>query len=216
MRMSKRIPACIALALLAGAMAPVVAEGQLAAVQVRDKKVELSNDMRKLWEDHVFWTRLFIVSAIGNLPDFEPTTNRLLKNQNDIGDAMKPFYGNEAGDELTNLLRNHVVAAGDVVAAARDKKQDLLKAASDRWYANADSIATFLNQANPTHWKSDEMKSMMKDHLDMTLDETTQRLQGNHKVEIETYDRVRDQALKLADMLTDGILMQFPDRFAAK
>src|SRR5688572_12154878 len=56
------------------------------------KQMALHNAMRKLWEDHIAWTRLFIVSAAADLPDKAATTERLLQNQTDIGNAIKPYY----------------------------------------------------------------------------------------------------------------------------
>jgi hypothetical protein len=72
--------------------------------------------MRKLWEDHITWTRLAIISLTTDSPDAEATVGRLLQNQADIGDAVKPFYGEAAGNELTRQLRLHIRIAADVVA----------------------------------------------------------------------------------------------------
>ena len=80
--------------------------------------VRFRNQMRKLWEDHIVWTRQFIVSAATeaeNLPDTGPTVDRLLANQSDIGNAIKPFYGDAAGDALTALLREHILGAADLI-----------------------------------------------------------------------------------------------------
>ena len=173
--------------------------------------------MRKLWEDHITWTRLFIVSAAteaGNLPDLGPTVDRLLANQTDIGDAIKPFYGDAAGDQLTALLREHILTAADLVAAAKAGDGDAVAAASVAWYANADEIATFLSEANPKHWPLEEMKAMMREHLDLTLQEAVARLQGRYADDIAAYEKVHVAILEMADMLSDGIVAQFPSGFA--
>jgi hypothetical protein len=80
---------------------------------------DFRNAMRKLWEDHITWTRLYIVSATADLPDKDATTQRLLQNQTDIGNAIKPFYGDAAGTKLTALLKDHILIAADLVAAAK-------------------------------------------------------------------------------------------------
>ncbi|MFB3910523.1 MAG: hypothetical protein ACE15D_19200 [Candidatus Eisenbacteria bacterium] len=170
------------------------------------------NDMRKLWEDHITWTRMYIVSAAADLPDLGATANRLLANQEDIGTAIKPFYGDAAGEQLTSLLRSHILTAADLISAAKAGNTDGTQKASVRWYANADSIASFLNGANPQNWPLDDMKQMMKDHLDLTLEEAVDRLHGDYEGDIAAYDKVHDEILKMADMLSDGILAQFPDR----
>jgi hypothetical protein len=85
--------------------------------------------------------------------------------------------------------------------------------ASARWYANADDIATFLNAANPENWPLDEMKAMMKEHLDLTLAEATARLNSQWDTDIATYDLIHLQILEMADMLSSGIIEQFPKQF---
>jgi hypothetical protein len=189
---------------------PVPAEtGALPASQVAFREA-----MRKLWEDHITWTRLFIVDFAAGSPETDATTQRLLQNQVDIGDAIKPYYGEAAGDKLTDLLKQHILGAADVLAAAKAGDTAKIDAASQRWYANADEIATFLSDANPTAWPRDEMKAMMKTHLDDTLAEAVAHLKGDWPADIAAYDTVHRQILEMADMLSTGIISQFPEKFA--
>ncbi|HXQ32483.1 MAG TPA: hypothetical protein VN843_00540, partial [Anaerolineales bacterium] len=169
--------------------------------------------MRKLWEDHITFTRLFIVSTFGDLPDQSATAQRLLQNQDDIGDAIKPFYGDAAGEQLSALLRDHILIAAEILQAAKTGDQAALEDAVTRWYANADEIAVFLNSANPENWPLEEMKAMMKEHLDLTLEEATAQLTGDYAGSISSYDKVHIQALEMADMLSDGIIAQFHNKF---
>lgn len=169
--------------------------------------------MRKLWEDHVTWTRLYIVSAAAGLPDAQPAAERLLRNQADIGDAIKPFYGNAAGDRLTALLRPHILIAADVVKAAKAGDTAAVEAASARWYANADEIADFLSGANPDNWPRQTLRSEMRHHLDLTLQEAQARLHGDWAADIAAYDNVHQHILGMADMLSKGIVKQHPQRF---
>ncbi len=126
--------------------------------------------MRKLWEDHVTWTRLAIISLTTGSPDTEATVGRLLQNQDDIGDAIAPFYGEEAGNQLATLLREHITIAADLIAAAKAGNQPEVARQQARWEANADEIARFLNSAN-TRWKLDETRSMLLEHLQLTTSE---------------------------------------------
>jgi hypothetical protein len=179
-------------------------------------KTAFHDAMRKLWEDHVIWTRQFIVSAAtesGDLADIGPTTDRLLANQTDIGDALKPFYGDAAGERVTELLRDHILTAADLVAAAKANDSTRVEAASTAWYQNADDIAAGLNGLNPRYWSLPVMKAHMKDHLDLTLAEAVARLEGRYADDIAAYDRIHTQILEMADMLSDGIIKQFPGRF---
>ena len=180
---------------------------------VSEQRLAFHDEMRRLWEDHITWTRLFIVSASADLPDTPATTRRLLRNQEDIGDAIKPFYGRAAGERLTTLLKEHITVAAGLLGAAKAGDQGEVERQSRAWYRNADQIAGFLATANPDNWPRKEMRSMMREHLDLTLTEAVAHLEQRHRVDIRTYDRIHRQILEMADMLSDGIAAQFPKRF---
>ena len=177
--------------------------------------------MRDLWAgDHIVWTRCFIISAAtlpDVLPDTEATRDRLLANQTAIGNAIKPFYGDAAGDALTALLRQHILIAADLVFAAKAGNDAAAADATARWYANADAIATFLHEANPENWPLETLRDLLRSHLTLTLNEAVARLGGNYAGpggDIEAYDAVHAQVLQLADALSAGIIAQFPQKFA--
>jgi hypothetical protein len=180
---------------------------------IAKQELTLRNDMRKLWEDHITWTRLAIVSLVGDLADTQPTVGRLLQNQTDIGNAIKPYYGKTAGAALTRLLREHIVIAADIIAAAKAENQSALAESQSRWQKNADEIATLLSKANPRSWKLNAMTAMLRDHLRLTTREAVARLQGDWAADVAAYDEIHRQALHMADMLSGGIVRQFPGRF---
>ncbi|MGZ5296173.1 MAG: hypothetical protein ACXWEJ_05690 [Actinomycetota bacterium] len=170
--------------------------------------------MRRLWEDHVTWTRLFIVSFAADLPDLQTTTDRLLQNQVDIGNAVKPFYGTAAGKQLTDLLKQHILTAADLLAAAKAGDTPAFEQANDDWYANAKQIAVFLHDANPKNWPLSDLRSMMKTHLDLTLQEASDQLGGDYATSVADFDGVETEILDMADVLSSGIIAQFPKKFA--
>jgi hypothetical protein len=178
-------------------------------------KAALHSDMRKLWEDHVTWTRLYTVRAVAGLPDADLTERCLLKNQKDIGNAVASFYGPEAGDKLTKLLKDHILIAADLVGAAKTGDQMKTADAQKRWYANADEIASFLSKADSKHWPLATMQAAMKTHLDQTLAEATYRIQGKYDQDITNYEQIHQHILMLADTLSDGIIAQFPQKFSS-
>ncbi len=168
--------------------------------------------MRGLWEEHVAWTRLFIVSAVADLPDTEETAGRLLQNQTNIGNAVATFYGDEAGAALTALLNDHILIAGDIITAAKAGDETAMTEAGDLWYQNADEIATFLAGANPA-WPEDTLNEMMRSHLDQTLAEATAQLTGDYAASVDEYDHIVTHILEMADTLSAGIVTQFPEQF---
>ena len=177
-------------------------------------RADFNQAMRKLWEDHITWTRLYIVSAAANLPDKDATAQRLLQNQTDIGNAVAQFYGKPAGDKLTGLLKDHILGAAALIEAAKSGDKPKIDAAAAKWYANGNDIAAFLNGANPQNWPLADMKAGMKMHLDLTLQEATHRLQGNYAEDIKDYDKIHQHILGLADLLSSGIEKQFPKKFS--
>ena len=190
----------------------MVHAGALASANDNPKAVGLQAAMRKLWEDHITWTRVFIISAVGDLPDKNAATQRLLQNQVDIGNAIKPFYGAAAGDQLTTLLKEHITTAAEIVAAAKAGDKAKQDDATKRWFANADAVADFLSKANPKNWPQAEMRNMMHEHLNLTTNEVVARLHGDWAADVRAYDAVHEQILKMADMLAMGIANQFPNK----
>lgn len=184
-----------------------------AGVTYTAKQVAFRNDMRQVWEDHVTWTRLAVISLIADTRDTKATVGRLLKNQSDIGKAIAPFYGKKAGAALTGLLREHILIAAEIIAAAKADDAAKLTASQAAWTANADKIATFLADANPRNWKLRDAKAMLREHLRLTTQEVVARLQGRWAADVAAYDRIHRQALEMADMLAIGIERQFPARF---
>ena len=202
--MHRTIRMCLLVA-LALAMVPSTSSGATKADALRA-------GMRKLWEDHITWTRLFIVSAVADLPDKGATTERLLQNQVDIGNAIKPFYGDAAGSKLSALLKDHILIAADIVTAAKAGQAAQVDSSKARWVANADEIAAFLSGANPRQWPAAEMKTMMREHLDFTTAELMARLNRDWAGDVAAYEKVHAQILKMADMLADGIARQHPGK----
>jgi hypothetical protein len=174
--------------------------------------VEVRTAMRKLWEDHITYTRNYIISALGGLGDADAVANRLMVNQSDIGNAIKPYYGDAAGNKLTALLKEHINQAAKVVAAAKSGDKKALASEQAKWSANGREIAAFLSSANP-HWPNAELESMLQRHLDLTTGEVVGRLNKDWAADIKSYDEGHAHMLMFADMLTDGIAKQFPDKF---
>jgi hypothetical protein len=188
------------------------AETQMTKAALTQPAVELRMAMRMLWEDHIVYTRNYIISALAKLPDGEAVAGRLLHNQDDIGNAVKPFYGEEAGKKLASLLRDHILIATEVVKAGMDGKTEELTKAQAKWTANADQIATFLSGANQ-HWDKARLEDMLHKHLEYTTQEVVSRLKADWPGDIAAYDKGHAHMLMFADALTDGLVAQFPDKF---
>jgi hypothetical protein len=183
------------------------------AVPRTPAQIAFHDQMRKLWEDHVTWTRLAIVTFADDSSGFSATAGRLLRNQVDIGDAFTPYYGQAAGSRLSGLLHDHITIAVEVLQAAKAGDSTAFAEANARWYANANDIADFLAAANPRFWPRDLMRADMKTHLDQTLAEAAHELHRDYPAGIADYDAVHAHILAMADLLSSGIIGQFPRRF---
>lgn len=168
--------------------------------------------MRRLWSDHVFWTRLYIIAAVAGTPDANVTADRLLRNQEDIGNAIVPVYGQTAGKRLTGLLRQHILIAVDLVDAAKANDTPKFAEVDKRWTANADDIAAFLSGANP-NWPRKDVTDLLYLHLKLTKDEVVARLTKNWVAEPKTFDEIFTEAMLIADTLSDGVMKQHPELF---
>jgi hypothetical protein len=198
------------------ALAIVVPSLAVAQAKPAQTKAAFHDAMRQLWSDHVTWTRMFIVSAAADLPDKKATTDRLLQNQTDIGAAVGSIYGKPAGDKLTGLLKDHILIAADLVGAAKAGNTARVDSLNKKWRGNADDISVFLNSANPKHWPTATLKSAMYTHLDQTLSEATHQLKGDYAASVRDFDAIEKHILMMADMLSDGIVHQFPQKFTGK
>jgi len=175
--------------------------------------VELKMAMRKLWEDHIAYTRNYIISAVAGLEDEGKIAERLLRNQDDIGAAIEPYYGDAAGKQLAALLRDHILIAAEIVAAAKAGKMDQVVIGQKKWTANGKDIAAFLSGANP-YWPKKDLEHMLQVHLDLTTGEVVGRIKKDWAADIKSYDDGHVHMLMFADMLSEGIAKQFPANFS--
>lgn len=174
-------------------------------------QMDLNNIVRMLWEQHVFWTRLAIVSMVFGLPDVEPVTGRLLRNPQDFAEALRGFYGDQVAMRFADLLREHLVIAAQLVQAAKAGDSSAAGEAERKWYANVNAIAAFLGTINP-FWSESQWRNMLHEHLAMTKAEAVAMLNQNYEESIRLMDQIEKQALVMADVMINGLIKQFSDR----
>ncbi|MHA6532074.1 acetylglutamate kinase [Paenibacillus sp. BAC0078] len=175
-------------------------------------QVDYMNHMRSLWEQHVAWTRMAILSIVFDLPDTDVVVARLLQNGPDMGEALKPFYGEAAAQTYSNLIKEHLVIAVDLVKAAKAGDQQAAAVAEKKWYANADQIVEFLSRINP-YFPKEQFRKMFYSHLALTKAEAVSLLNKDYKLSVQLYDRIEKEALIMADMISTAIINQFPQMF---
>jgi hypothetical protein len=219
-RVARPRRACAAI-LVATALSALLfaSSGMTGAAPARDtritpKMLAFHDAMRALWEAHGTWTERAIVDFVGDLPDTQLAVTRLLRNQADIGNAVKPYFGRAGGNALTTLLKGHINAAVDVLKAAKSGDAQALATAKAAFFANGDQVASFLHTANPKHWSLGAMRTMMRVHLNQVIALAVDQLEGHFGAAITLYDRYIGHILDMADMLSTGIIQEFPAKFS--
>lgn len=176
-------------------------------------EVKFENEFRRLWIDHVLWTSNYITSATNaGAEDQKDVLERLLRNQEDIGNEIKPVYGEEAGNKLTDLLKEHIVIAGGIVEAAKKGDKAKLEQLNKQWYKNADEIASFLSGANP-NLKNEELKKLLYSHLELVADDLNASLKKDWQARIVSIDDGMTHIIMMADVISNAVVKQFPEKF---
>jgi hypothetical protein len=179
---------------------------------IESKSCSAKTAQRELWAEHVIYTRDYIEAALTDAPNKDLVAKRLMLNQENIGNSIRPFFGSKAGTKLSKLLKEHISIAAEVVDAAKKDDKEKLTDANTRWHENADEIAEFLAEENP-YWVEESWKKMLYEHLKLTTEETVARLKKQWQKDIDTFDKIFKQAMEMADSLTYGLIKQFPNKF---
>jgi hypothetical protein len=177
------------------------------------KQLAFHDAMRALWETHGAWTHMVIVSFAGNLPNLAAEEQILLQNQVNIGNAVKPFYGAAAGEQLTKLLKEHILGAVAVLEAAKSGDKGKISQVEAAWFKNGNEIADFLHAADPRHLSRAAARTMMKVHLEQVIEQGVDELKGDYAGDAQAYEPYIRHILAMADMISGGIIKQFPARF---
>lgn len=176
------------------------------------KQMELINNMRKAWSQHVYWSLIDLTSIADKLRDKDAVEARLMRNPGDIGKIFAEYYPPNAAQEITRLLTEHLKIGGAQATAERDRKTQQADTLNRKWYDNADQLASVLANLNP-YYNEEEMRKMLYRHIDMAKQEFTRRLAGDYYGEVKVFDATETEALQMADMFSYGIMKQFPQRF---
>lgn len=175
-------------------------------------QVHLLEDMNLKWLEHIFWTRLLLISIAEDLSDLDATRARLLQNPRDIANIFRRYYGLKIADTIQNLLTEHLVIGEKLIVALKNNNQTLASELNDQWYRNADEMADAFVKINPLYSK-ENVRNMLYDHLKLTSDEVAARLRKDYPADIRAFDKVQAEILKMSKYFVAGIVKQFPDLF---
>ena len=177
---------------------------------VSRNEVRLLEQMNLVWEQHIMWTRMLLISIAENLKDLEATQTRLLRNPKDIADVFRPYYGNNIASEIQRLLTEHLAIGKDLIVSLKNKNQEQANALSTKWYQNTDQMAEAFSSINP-FYPREEVRRMLYEHLRLTSEEVNARLRGDYTADINAYDMVQKEILRMSHFFVNGIVRQFPN-----
>ena len=175
-------------------------------------EVRLLEQMNLVWEQHIMWTRMLLISIAENLKDLDATQARLLQNPKDIADIFRRYYGNMVANQIQELLTEHLVIGKELIVALKNNNQEQATKLNTKWYQNADSMAEAFSSINPFYPK-EVIRKMLYDHLKLTTNEVNARLKGDYAEDIKAYDMVQKEILKMSQFFVMGIVQQFPNLF---
>ena len=175
-------------------------------------EVRLLEKMNLVWEQHIMWTQMLLISIAENLKDLEATQTRLLRNPKDIADVFSLYYGNGVANEIQRLLTEHLVIGKDLIVALKNKNQEQANSLNTKWYQNADRMAEAFSSINP-FYPREEIRKMLYEHLRLTTEEVNARLKGDYVADINAYDMVQREILEMSQFFVNGIVRQFPNLF---
>lgn len=171
----------------------------------------LRDRMRELWIEHAFWTRSVVVSATAAQPDSAAALARLRATQGDLGALFALFYGDARADELIVLLDGYVGAMESTVAAATNGDAQALEESLTSWYGEAEAVAAALAKLGP-RWAVGDLDLALRNQVEGTVAELTARIEGDWQGDRLAFDGLVLQGRELADLLSNGLAAQFPDR----
>jgi hypothetical protein len=178
----------------------------------KSSKSTLRNNMKDLWDDHMVYTRNLIISSISSIGDKDRITERLLRNQQEIGNSFIPMYGDQAGIKITRLLKEHVNIASEIVESARKSETNSYQSAVKKIHQNADELSKYLTNLNP-YWNSNDLRGMLYKHISYMNGEINARVKKDWLADIEAYDRGHEHMMLFSEMITNGMINQNPNSF---
>lgn len=172
--------------------------------QPEQPMMQCNEEMRMAWLNHVFWTRMYLMSAVSDAPDRQATEERLLETADEIADTFAAQFSPSAVRQLRSLLREHIEIGGQMIEALKAGEQADYNALSQRWTANANQIAAFLASQNP-FFGGRETVNMLQNHLELTRNEIEQQVKGEYTESIDTFREIVKQAVEMADYFARGM-----------
>ncbi|WP_203249205.1 hypothetical protein [Sporosarcina beigongshangi] len=179
---------------------------------VNKAEAALRSTMRRLWGEHITWTRATVSSLVFSLPDVSFVMARLLRSAMDLGGTLRPFYGEEVAKRYSQLLTRYITLVGDFINATLVGNVEKAEVIEKNWFRNGTEITLFLSNINP-YLTAVEFQEMFDEQLMLIKQGMMSMLGKDLKASVDLFDLMEIGALEMADMLSNAIIKQFPYKF---
>ena len=201
-------------ALLLMAASPGLAREKGKMMTESPKAVETRQALRDLWVGHVFWVRnVALATRMGDAEAARVAEENVVGNARSIADAVIPFYGKPAADNLFGLLAGHYGAVKEYQTAAYAGNKDGRDAAVVKIKSNATEIASFLSTANPKNWPKDTLVGLLFAHGAHHMEQIDAFAAKDYASEAKTWEMMKGHMYMIADAIAGGLVKQFPKKF---
>ncbi|MGI6728311.1 MAG: hypothetical protein ACOX4P_07175 [Anaerovoracaceae bacterium] len=172
------------------------------------EQVNLMKEVRRFWEQQVMWMRFFIISTVEGLKDLPVVTQRLFLNPRDFYYLLRIFFGDAEANRFADFLTFHMSNLGHLLKALMNNDQEAANRFTVDLNRNAKEMASFLSQMNP-YWEEERWTELLYNLVSLTINQMVARIAGNYAEDIEIFDKNEENAYKIADYLSKGIIYSF-------
>lgn len=173
---------------------------------------KLAKNLNKIWSDNLIWTHNYIVAFVSGSPDSPDAARRILKNNEETANIFAEYYGNNIGIKFFNLLTRRSEIISDMVLSAKSGDNLKFNSGLKKLNENSKETAEFLNSINSVYFKKSEILNAVDDYNNSMVNLINARVKNNWDDYNFEFDKARDEALFIADKISNGINRHFPEK----
>ncbi|HVI41060.1 MAG TPA: hypothetical protein VM577_10390 [Anaerovoracaceae bacterium] len=175
---------------------------------ITSEQLGLISNLRQLWMQMAIWSRSLIVSTAANLADIQMITDRLEYLPEAFSGVLNQYFEPHEADHFGELLEEHISTVAALIDAEKNNDDRLVNQETVNLYSNANQIAAYLVSIN-SYWSEAEWRDLLNDYIEMLLADLVARLGGDYAKEIDIFDDLQTQAIKIADYMAQGMMQKF-------
>ena len=174
--------------------------------------LNLNNQMRRIWLENIFYIKFALLSIIYNLDNKTIAFKNLTQNVMNIQNVFSRYYSPEIAEKFANLIKNHILITLDIFNVIKKNDTKTLTNLESELRANSQEISNFLASINPNFDKN-KLNDMLNSHNMNIKNFAVLTKDKKYEQANDLFDKMKNEILMMADMLTNWIIMTFPNKF---